>query len=71
MSMTCIIAESRDEKIQISSQLDDMKSPITNVVVPGVTLFNLSFYEFVEMVTDYSKKRVDQDQVFHHRKSVT
>lgn len=58
--MWYIIPQSHDKKIEIRSRLDNMKNAITTVAVPGTTLFDLSFDEVVEMVTDYSKKRVSQ-----------
>lgn len=58
--MWYVIPQSRDKKIEIRSRLDNMKNTITTVVVPSTTLFDLSFDEFVEMVTDYSQKRVGQ-----------
>ncbi len=48
--MLVTIAQSRHEQIHIQSRLDGMKNPLTTISVPEVTLHDLSFDQFVDMV---------------------
>lgn len=52
------IPMSRYSEIRISSTLDGNKSPLITVIVPGTTLFDLPYEEFVKMVTDYAVAHV-------------
>ena len=51
------IPMSRYSEIRISSRLDGNKAPLITVIVPGTTLFDLHYDEFVKMVTDYKVQR--------------
>ena len=54
-----VIPMSQDKQIEIRAPLDEHKSPSITVTVPGTTLFNMKFEDFVEMVADYAVKRAD------------